>query len=151
MIQSVELNIRALRPEDQVHWLPLWRGYLEFYKHEQTEDQTQMAFDRLIAADQTLNALVAELDGKLIGLAHYFWTPSTWIEHKDLYLEDLFVDPEHRASGVARQLIHAVVEICKSKGGSKVHWQTHKDNDVARALYEKLGTLSEFVVYEIKL
>ena len=101
--------------------------------------------------DQTLNALVAELDGKLVGLAHYFWTPSTWIKHKDLYLEDLFVDPQYRGRRVARNLIETLVEICKSQGGSKVHWQTHKDNRAARSLYDEIGTLSEFVVYEIRL
>lgn len=146
----MEIRIRRLKPEDRLQWGALWGGYLQFYKHELTPEQTQLTWNRLLESKAGLNALVAELDGSLVGLAHYFWTPSSWIENRDLYLEDLFVAEEARGRGVARKLIESLVEICKEAKGSKVHWQTHKDNRTAQALYEKLAKQSEFLVYEIR-
>lgn len=142
--------IRKLEPTDKEMWLELWQGYLTFYKHELSIEQTELSWSRLLESEAGLNALVAEEDGELLGLAHYWWTPSTWIENRDLYLEDLFVAESARGHGVARRLIESLVEICKEAGGSKVHWQTHKDNETARALYEQLAKQSEFLVYEIR-
>lgn len=145
------LQIRTLRPEDREQWEVLWQDYLVFYGHPLTQQQTELSWQRLLNSEAGLNALVAELNGELVGLAHYWWTPSTWTENKDLYLEDLFVAETARGNGVARALFGELVEICKAAGGIKVHWQTHKDNSVARALYEKVGKQSEFLVYEIRL
>lgn len=145
------LKIRDLAPQDKTQWLELWTGYLDFYEKELSEAQTDLSWERLLHAKDGLHAIVAEHDGKLVGLAHYFWTPSTWQQNKDLYLEDLFVSPSVRGGGVGQSLIEALVGICVKSGGSKVHWQTHHTNKTAIALYEKLATQSEFVVFEIKL
>lgn len=145
------LKIRDLAPQDKTQWLELWTGYLDFYEKELSEAQTDLSWERLLHAKDGLHAIVAEHDGKLVGLAHYFWTPSTWQQNKDLYLEDLFVSPSVRGGGVGQSLIEALVGICLKSGGSKVHWQTHHTNETAIALYEKLATQSEFVVFEIKL
>lgn len=145
------LKIRDLAPQDKTQWLELWTGYLDFYEKELSEAQTDLSWERLLHAKDGLHAIVAEHDGKLVGLAHYFWTPSTWQQNKDLYLEDLFVSPSSRGGGVGQSLIEALVGICLKSGGSKVHWQTHHTNKTAIALYEKLATQSEFVVFEIKL
>lgn len=145
------LKIRDLAPQDKTQWLELWTGYLDFYEQELSEAQTDLSWERLLHAKDGLHAIVAEHDGKLVGLAHYFWTPSTWQQNKDLYLEDLFVSPSVRGGGVGQSLIEALVGICLKSGGSKVHWQTHHTNKTAIALYEKLATQSEFVVFEIKL
>ena len=147
----MSIIVRALTPDDRKSWEELWQGYLVFYGHPLPIEQTELTWNRLLKSEAGLNALVAEVDGEVVGLAHYWWTPSTWIENKDLFLEDLFVAQKVRGQGVARALISELVEICKSAGGIKVHWQTHKDNQTARALYDKLGKLSEFVTYEIRL
>lgn len=142
--------IRKLRLDDKERWLELWDLYLEFYQKELPAPQTELSWERLLSSSDGLRALVAELEGKIVGIAHYFWTSSTWSENQDLYLEDLFVSPEARNSGVAKALIGELKEICLQAGGSKVHWQTHKDNLAARRLYDSLAELSEFVVYEIR-
>lgn len=145
------MRIRNLSVEDRGQWEALWQGYLRFYQQTLSDQQTELTWHRLLNSEAGLNALVAELDDALVGLAHYWWTPSTWIENQDLYLEDLFVLPAARGNGVAKALIQKLVMVCQEAGGTKVHWQTHRDNSTARALYESLGQLSEFVVYEIKL
>jgi GNAT superfamily N-acetyltransferase len=147
----MDLKIRDLTPEDKDQWLQLWAGYLSFYNHELSEEQTELSWQRLLHAQDGLHALVAESEGQLVGLAHYFWTPSTWQENKDLYLEDLFVSTTVRGGGVGRSLIETLVGICLKAGGSKVHWQTHHSNKTAIALYEKFGKQSEFIVFEAKI
>lgn len=147
----MDLKIRDLNPEDKAQWLELWAGYLKFYEHQLSEEQTELSWERLLHAKHGLNAIVAELDGKVVGLAHFFWTPSTWQQNKDLYLEDLFVAPSVRGGGVGRSLVETLVNTCMKAGGSKVHWQTHHTNQTAIALYEKLAKQSEFLVFEIKL
>ena len=52
--------------------------------------------------------------------------------------------------GVARQLVGAVYEICRSRGVSSVYWHTHASNTAARLLYDKLATNTGFLVYRAK-
>jgi GNAT superfamily N-acetyltransferase len=144
----MELLIRQLVPTDKEKWLVLWHGYLEFYAQELSAEQTELSWDRLLNSQEGLNALVAVSGDELVGLAHYFWTPSTWTKHKDLYLEDLFVSPSHRKKGVADAMIEELRAIASAAGAKKLHGQTHKDNLIARQLYGGLGTQSEFLVYE---
>ena len=147
----MDLLLRDLDEADKPQWLKLWAGYLKFYEQELSLEQTELTWQRLLHAKDGLHAIVAESAGQLVGLAHYFWTPSTWQENKDLYLEDLFVSPTVRGNGVGRTLIQALVDICLKAGGSKVHWQTHRSNETAIALYEKLAKQSEFIVFEAKV
>ena len=146
----MNLAIRELKPHDKTQWLELWDGYLNFYQQELSEAQTELSWQRLLHAKDGLHAIVAEHDAKLVGLAHYFWTPSTWQENKDIYLEDLYVSPSTRGRGVGTGLIETLVDICLKAGGSRVHWQTHLSNKTAIALYEKLAKKSEFIVFEAK-
>ena len=146
----MDLLLRDLDEADKPQWLKLWAGYLSFYEQELAQEQTELTWQRLLHAKDGLHAIVAESAGELVGLAHYFWTPSTWQENKDLYLEDLFVSPTVRGNGVGRTLIQALVDICLKAGGSKVHWQTHRSNKAAIALYEKLAQQSEFLVFEAR-
>ena len=147
----MEILLRALKPTYKPQWLELLAGYLTFYEHELSPEQIELSWQRLLNSSDGLNALVAEQAGQLVGLAHYFWTPSTWQQNQDLYLEDLFVSPTLRGQGVGKKIIEELIRICKDAGGSKVHWQTHHTNETAIALYEKLGKQSEFIVFETKL
>ncbi len=144
----MELLIRQLVPTDKEKWLVLWHGYLEFYVQELSQEQTELSWNRLLHSQDGLNALVAVSGDELVGLVHFYWTPSTWTKHKDLYLEDLFVLPSHRKMGVADALIEKLRAIASAAGAKKLHGQTHKDNLIARQLYGGLGTQSEFLVYE---
>jgi GNAT superfamily N-acetyltransferase len=147
----MEPKLRVLTELDKPQWLELWSGYLSFYERELDEEQTELSWQRLCRSEAGLHAIVAELDGQLVGLAHYFWTPSTWQQNKDLYLEDLFVSPGARGAGVGKALIEALIGTCRKAGGSKVHWQTHHSNKNAIALYERLGKQSEFIVFEARV
>jgi GNAT superfamily N-acetyltransferase len=141
------ITIRPLELRDADDWHILWAGYLEFYETEISKEQTQLTWQRLNEPSFDMHGLVAELAGKVVGIAHYSFTYSSWAASPHLYLEDLFVDPEHRGNGIGKALILALEEPAQARGSEKIYWETHKDNKVARSLYEGIAELSEFVTY----
>lgn len=118
-----------------------------FYETSLSEGQTALTWGRLLDPQFGIHALVAEFEGQLVGFAHYSFTYSTWAENRNVYLEDLFVDSSVRGQGLGRLLITELNDIAKSEGGLEVYWETHKDNQVARKLYDSVGQLSDFVKY----
>ena len=139
--------IRPLKSSDRAQWDPLWQGYLTFYKHELSAEQTDLTWSRLIDEEYGLHSLVAELDGELVGLAHFSFTHSSWAQNRDLYLEDLFVSPNVRGQGFGKALILALDEVVREEGSRKVWWETQTNNLVARRLYDSVAELSDFVKY----
>ncbi len=138
---------RPLQASDYPEWTQLWQGYLTFYKTSLTEGQTALTWERLIDPQFGMHALVAELEGQIVGFAHYSFTHSTWNENRNVYLEDLFVDSSLRGQGLGLLLITGLDQIAKSEGGREVYWETHKNNKVARKLYDSVGKLSDFLKY----
>jgi GNAT superfamily N-acetyltransferase len=140
--------IRPARESDFAQWLPLWQGYQEFYRARIPDDVTRITWKRFFDDKEPVYCLVAEREGKLIGLAHYLFHRSTWLAENACYLNDLFVDPSGRRSGVARKLIEAVYDAADSQGAPKVYWLTHESNAAARLLYDQVARHRGFIQYE---
>lgn len=143
--------IKPLEPRLFDQWLPLWQGYLEFYKVEISDAITRSAWDRFFDEAEMIYAIGAFRDGKLLGFAHYNIHRSTWTDGYYCYLEDLFTDERARGLGVGRSLIEAVQEIARDKKCLRLYWVTDKGNERARALYDSCAELSDFVQYRISL
>jgi GNAT superfamily N-acetyltransferase len=106
-----------------------------------------MTWSRFFDAYEPVHALVAESEGKLVGLAHYIFHRSTIAIGPNCYLQDLFTTEMARGKGVARALIIEVYEQAKLAGSPRVYWQTHETNITAMQLYDKVAERSGFVVY----
>jgi GNAT superfamily N-acetyltransferase len=151
-------NVRQLVPGDFDRWLPLWEGYLHFYREDLPEEVTRATFERLCEGS-AMFGLVAEAGAEaeagagagLDGIVHALLHPSTWSQAPVCYLEDLFVAPAARGSGAARALIEAVADEATRRGAVKVYWHTQEFNAPARSLYDVLATRVSFVVYERNL
>jgi hypothetical protein len=90
-------TIRPLRATDEADWRRLWTGYLEFYKTSVPEAVYVSTFARLLGDDRRdFNCLVAEVDGKMVGLTHYLSHRHAWKIEEVIYLQDLYVDPAVR-------------------------------------------------------
>jgi len=63
--------VRPIRPEDRAAWEPLWQGYQTFYKVSLPEEVTESTWRRLHDPAEPVHGLVAEFDGRLVGLAHF--------------------------------------------------------------------------------
>ncbi|MBI3675952.1 MAG: GNAT family N-acetyltransferase [Proteobacteria bacterium] len=132
---------------DKEAWLPLWAGYLEFYKSSVAPEVTELTFARLLDSNEPMFALVAELEGRVVGMTQCVLHRSTWTRGPYLYLNDLFVMPQLRGSGVGRALIEAVYARADELGAERVYWLTHETNTQARALYDHLATRTGFIQY----
>ena len=75
----------------------------------------------------------------VVGLALWFLNFSTWRGTHGVYLEDLYVSPEHRRGGIGAALIRRVAEITLERGGARLEWTALHWNEPALAFYEKLG------------
>ena len=142
-------TVRKLEIADKERWLELFKAYIVFYESELTPEQFELTWNR-IHSDFNMYGLVAEQDGKIIGIAHYIFRPSTWAVNDFCYLEDLFVDPAVRGTGAGRALIQALTEIARSAGSERLYWTTAPDNTTARRLYDKVATTNR-VQYRIPL
>ena len=139
--------VRPLRTEDREQWQPLWDGYNLFYERPNLPaDITEVTWDRFFDPGEPVFAAVAEVDGKVVGLVHYLYHRSTTMIEDVCYLQDLFTAPEARGHGVGRALIDFVYGEAAKAGSRRVYWNTHEDNP-ARKLYDRVGTLSGFRRY----
>lgn len=144
------MTIRPPTAADHPHWQRLWEEYLRFYQQEPDPVWSEHLWTRLLDADNPVEALIAESEGGLVGIVHFFPHPSTWQPKPVCYLQDLYVDSVERGQGVGRLLIQAVVKRAREAGWSHVYWQTAEDNARARRLYDQLtGGWTGFVVYQI--
>lgn len=165
-------EIRALTAGDHDAWLPLWRGYLEFYEATLSDEQTALTWQRLLdpqfpiwgaiatvptpphhgaGAPRRASGRVGPAEGHAIGLVHWLTHPATWAAGPYCYLEDLFVAPDARGTGAGRGLIEHVADWARAHGSGKVYWLTHETNTTARALYDRVATHTGFVHYEMGL
>lgn len=143
----MKIEIRQLDKADYNHWLPLWQGYLEFYKTTLTDETTHTTWQRLTDPKEPMYALGAFQKDQLVGIAHIIYHRSCWTEGNYCYLQDLFTAESARGRGVATALIEAVYARAKADGASRVHWLTHETNTTAQKLYEKLAARSGFIQY----
>jgi GNAT superfamily N-acetyltransferase len=142
-----ETSIRLLERTDRSEWEVLWQAYLRFYGEDLPQEVTDGLFERLLGEGRH-SALVAERDGQLLGLVHFLPHDSTWSLQPTCYLEDLYVDETVRGTGAGRKLIEAVYRAADDLGCCKVYWHTNADNDRARQLYDRIGSLSDYVKYD---
>ena len=145
----MSIIIRPITLSDKARWLELFKEYVIFYKSKVSDEQFELTWQR-IHSDFNIYGLIAELDGQIVGIAHYIFRPSTWDVEDFCYLEDLFVDPKVRSTGVGRALISELEKIAIAKGSKRLYWTTATDNEVARKLYDKVA-ITDFVQYRILL
>jgi GNAT superfamily N-acetyltransferase len=149
------IEIRAVRRADYDGWRPLWDGYNSFYGRSGAtalpEPITAATWERFFDPKEPVHALIADRDGRAVGLAHYLYHRSTTRLHDVCYLQDLYTAAELRGLGIGRRLIHGVYDAARAAGCSRVYWQTQVTNQPGRALYDKVGRHHGFIVYSHEL
>ncbi len=144
-------TVRAVARHDFDQWLPLWEGYNRFYGRSGAtalpDDITQMTWARFFDAAEPVHGLVAEMEGRLCGLAHYLFHRNTITIEPSCYMQDLFTAEAARGKGIGRALIGEVYQRAKMAGSSRVYWHTHETNLTAMKLYDVVAERSGFIVY----
>lgn len=105
----------------------------------------------LFGPNPAAEGLVAEVDGEAVGFALFFTTFSTFRGRPGLYLEDLFVRPEHRGLGVGKALLASVAKRAVERGCARLEWSVLDWNDPAIAFYVAAGArpMDEWTVYRV--
>ncbi|AUG78045.1 Putative acetyltransferase [Kitasatospora sp. MMS16-BH015] len=144
------LGVRAARGEDFGQWRELYRGYAEFYRVAQTEEQAALVWSWVQDPGHEVNALVVEdADGRLLGLAHYRTFARPLSASTGCFLDDLFVAPAARGTGAADLLLGRLGELAAEHGWSVVRWITADDNHRARGKYDQVATRTMWITYDM--
>ena len=146
------IEIRPAKPEDCSLIL---RFITELAIYEEAEDAVVATQDdirnTLYATDSTTSALICEVDKQPAGFAVYFFNYSTWLGKHGLYLEDLYVSPQHRGSGAGKALLKHLAKIAVSKNCGRFEWSVLDWNEPAIKFYQSIGAepQNEWVAYRL--
>ena len=145
-------HIRPARPEDVPTIVSLIRG-LAVYERLEDECRADPAalHEHLFGPRPACEVILAEHDADVVGFALFFHNYSTFLTKPGLYLEDLFVKPEHRGSGVGRLLLQRLAEIALERGCGRFEWSVLDWNTPAIGFYERLGAkpMSDWTVFRM--
>jgi len=100
--------------------------------------------DALFGSRPAAEALIARKNGISLpaaGFALFFHTFSTFLGRRSLWLEDLFVRPEHRGAGIGRALLTALAAIARERGCGRFEWAVLDWNQSAIRFYQGLGAV----------
>lgn len=143
------IEITLLRQDDRAAWQPLAVGYNTFYERTMPDATYDHVWRRLMEGKQ-LHGLAARLDGRVVGIAHFFFHTNVWVDEV-CYLADLFVDEQVRGQGAARLLIEAVAGKARERGCQRYYWLTQQNNVRARGLYDQVARFAGFIRYDYPL
>jgi GNAT superfamily N-acetyltransferase len=144
-------TVRRLRPADRDRWQQLWLGYQRFYRADVPPEVTDVTFAKLCHGGGMVGLVAVDQSDQPVGLAHLVFHPATWSAQESCYLEDLYVDPAVRGGVVSRALFQAIDEQARRHGADRVYWHTQQFNGRARSLYDTVGRLTSYVMYEREL
>jgi GNAT superfamily N-acetyltransferase len=99
--------------------------------------------DTMFCDKTHVHGLICELDGVAIGSAIYFYNYSTWLAKSGLYLEDLYVTPEHRGIGAGIKLLKTMAKIAIDKDCARFEWSCLDWNKPSRDFYQAIGAVSQ--------
>jgi GNAT superfamily N-acetyltransferase len=142
--------IRDPSLSDEAAWKRLWAGYTAFYQASIPDAITERTWQRILDPTSAIFARLAEDDSKVIGFTVSVVHEGTWTANPVCYLEDLFVDPDHRRQGAGRLLITDLVGRARNQRWSRLYWHTRTDNP-ARRLYDEFTQADDFVRYRLTL
>jgi GNAT superfamily N-acetyltransferase len=133
--------IEPVTEADLPELLPLMRGYCDFYEVTPSDDEL-LAFSRELLASPELDGvqLIARDEAsRAVGFATILWTWSTLSTSRIAVMNDLFVSADARGGGTADALIAACAERARERGATSLDWQTARDNERARKVYDRVG------------
>ncbi len=145
-------HIRTAAKDDVPVIAELIRGLARFEKLEHEVVMTdELLTAGLFGERPYAEVLLAEDDGQAVGFALFFHNFSTFLGRPGIYLEDLFVLPEHRGGGIGRLLLVHLARLAIARGSGRLEWAVLDWNRDAIGFYERLGARpnSDWTVYRL--
>jgi GNAT superfamily N-acetyltransferase len=143
------LDVRDIRSEDEPRWRELFEGYRAFYRLPADAAAVARTWEWVSSGAHGLSGLVAVRDDRVVGIAHLRLYARPSAGRLGMFLDDLFTAPEARGSGVATALLRETAERAARADADVIRWTTATDNAAARGVYDRVGRLLPFVMYEM--
>lgn len=144
--------IRTARPEDVSAIADLIRALAAY---ERLSGEVVFEEDRLrehlFGPRPYAEVLLAEESGQAVGFALFFHNYSTFLGRPGIWLEDLFVRPEHRGKGLGKSLLRALAGLAVERGCGRLEWSVLNWNEPSIRFYRSLGAvpLDEWTTYRL--
>ena len=135
-----EFRIDPARPGDEEEISRLIHALAEYERAPQdcvatpSKVRTQLFGEKPVAY-----GFLARVGGRVVGMAIYYLSFSTWLSKPGLYLEDLFVLPEYRKHGIGGALLETLAKVCVEKDYGRMEWACLEWNELAKTQYRKVG------------
>jgi GNAT superfamily N-acetyltransferase len=151
------MSVRPIRPDDVPAVVALVRELAEYERalHEVRLTEQQLT-DRLFGDAPAVFGHVAVADdgaaaGEVVGIALWFLNFSTWRGTHGIYLEDLYVAPQHRGSGLGKELLRTLAALCVERGYSRLEWSVLDWNTPSIDFYKAAGAvpMDEWIVFRL--
>ena len=144
--------IREARPEDTGLILRFITELAIYEKEPDAVKATEESIRESIFGEKaTAHAIICLIDDKPIGFAVYFYNYSTWLGRKGLYLEDLYIMPEHRNCGAGKEILKFLAKHAMENDCGRFEWSVLDWNEPAIKFYESIGARpqSEWIIYRL--
>lgn len=133
-------TLRVARPGDEPGILACIQGLADYEREPDAVENTVEALTvTLFGDDPKAFCHVVERDGRIVGIALWFLTYSTWTGRHGIWLEDLYVDDEQRGRGCGKALIASLAAVCVERGYSRLEWTVLDWNAPAVAFYRAIS------------
>ena len=142
--------IRYMDHKDKDKWEKLYLAYADFYKVPMNSSILDTLWNWILDDNHIVNGICYELEGNIVGIAHYRSMPRPIKGQYIGFLDDLFVEPEFRGQQIAQKLISYLKSLSKAKTWTVIRWITLSSNENAKKLYDKIANNTGFELYELK-
>jgi GNAT superfamily N-acetyltransferase len=146
--------LRAAVREDVPELLRLVRALASYEKEPDAVEASESDYQRILFPEigsPTGHAEVAEVDGRVVGMAFWYVTFSTWSGRNGIWLEDFYVEEHMRGRGLGHALLGRLARLCVIRGYARLEWWVLDWNQSAIDFYETRGArgLGEWTHYRV--
>ena len=152
MPNPADYTIRPATENDVATILALIKDLAE-YEHlshevEATAEGIRLA---LFGERPVAEALIGEYAGAAVSFALFFYNFSTFLGKPGIYLEDLYVKPEHRSNGFGRRMLAHIARLATERGCGRFEWSVLDWNEPAIRTYDRLNAkpMKEWILYRL--
>lgn len=136
--------LREARPGDEAGILALIHALAVYEREPDAVENTAEALSAsLFGAEPRVFAHVVEAGDRIVGIAIWFVTYSTWTGKHGIWLEDLYVDESRRGAGYGKALMRALAGLCVDRGYSRFEWTVLDWNAPSIAFYRAIGAQAQ--------
>jgi GNAT superfamily N-acetyltransferase len=137
---TASFTLRPAQPSDTAAVLRLVRGLAEYERllQEVTATETEL-HDVLFGPLPQAHAVLADVGGEPVGLALFYYTLNTFRLQRNIFLEDLFVEPAHRGSGIGLALMRYLARRAMDENCGRIEWRVLNWNQPSIDFYRQIG------------